>query len=138
MCKIGDIVVIKNYVSENGKNIGVHSFIVIDDSNGKIRGLSYDFVATVISSFKNKVHKKKKLNYEENLEIKNSHLMNNQKLKKASYVKIDKIFYFDKNNIDYYVLGKISNEYLVKILNLVSVLSEKNKLLLVTKNIENK
>lgn len=138
MCKIGDIIVIKNYISENNKIIGVHSFIVIDDNNGKIHGISYDFVATVMSSFKDKNHKNKKLQYQENLEIKNSHLMNSKKLKKDSYVKIDKIFYFDKSSIEYYVFGKVSKKYLNQILNLVTLLSEENKLVLVTNNLKNK
>lgn len=137
MCKIGDIIVIKNYISENNKIIGIHSFIVIDDNNGKIHGLSYDFVATVMSSFKDENHKNKKLQYQENLEIKNSHLINN-KLKKDSYVKTNKIFYFDKTNIEYYIFGKVSKKYLNQILNLVKLLSEENKLVLVTNNLKNK
>ena len=83
-------------------------------------------------------HKIKKLQYHENLELKNIHLMNNKKLKKDSYVKVNKIFYFDKSNIEYYIFEKVSKKYINEILNLVSLLSEEDKLILVTNNLKKK
>ena len=69
MCKLGDIIVVNKYIGEDGKEIGKHSFIVIDDNPDCIRGLDYSHVTTVISSFKNEEQRKRKLNYKENLEI---------------------------------------------------------------------
>ena len=66
MCKLGDIIVVNKYIGENGKHIGRHSFIVIDDNEDIIRGIEYTHIATVISSFKSKEQKRKKLNYKGN------------------------------------------------------------------------
>ena len=47
MCKIGDIIIVNGY-KDNGNTIPSHSFVVVSDENGKIQGLSYDFVANVL------------------------------------------------------------------------------------------
>ena len=96
MCKIGDIIVIEKYTAENNKQVSMHSFIVVDDQHGIISGLNYDIVTNVISSFKNEEHKIKKLSFKENLEISNNDLKFNKKLKRSSYIKADKLFYFNK------------------------------------------
>ena len=41
MCKVGDIIVVNKYIAENGKEIGRHSFVVIDDNPDSICGLDY-------------------------------------------------------------------------------------------------
>lgn len=43
MCKIGDIIIVNQYKDKNN-TISKHSFVVIDDENGTIQGLSYDFI----------------------------------------------------------------------------------------------
>ena len=48
MCKLGDIIVVNKYIGENGKHIGRHSFIVIDNNEDIIRGIEYTHIATVI------------------------------------------------------------------------------------------
>ena len=64
MCKIGDIIVVRKYIGDDGKIINKqHSFIVIDDNSNQISGLKYDMVANVMSSFRDDKHKKKKLKY---------------------------------------------------------------------------
>ncbi len=57
MCKLGGIIVIKKY-KDRGNNLSRHSFVVIDYEPGAIRGLSYDLVCNVMSSFKSKEQKK--------------------------------------------------------------------------------
>ncbi len=52
MCKVGDIILVHDYIS-NGVPLQKHSFIVIDDHNGEIRGLEYDWICNVLSSIKN-------------------------------------------------------------------------------------
>ena len=56
MCQIGDIIIINQYKDRNNV-ISKHSFVVIDDENGTIQGLLYDFVANALSSFKKEYQK---------------------------------------------------------------------------------
>lgn len=59
MCKIGDIIVVKKYIGDDGKVIDKqHSFVVIDDNADCVGGISYDLVTNVMSSFKDEEHKK--------------------------------------------------------------------------------
>ena len=97
MCKLGDIIVVNKYFGDDGKEIGTHSFVVVDDNNGTIKGLDYTMVSTVISSFKSKEQKQHKLKHDGNLEITNNDIAEGKELKKPSYVKADKLFY-TKNN----------------------------------------
>ena len=53
MCKMGDIIVVNKYIGDDGKEIGKHSFVVINDEGGTISGLDYTMVSSAISSFKN-------------------------------------------------------------------------------------
>lgn len=59
MCKIGDIIVIKEYRSIDDKIMKEHSFIVINDEAGIVKGLPYTFVASVMSSFKSQEQRDK-------------------------------------------------------------------------------
>lgn len=59
MCKVGDIILIRNYQSE----VKTTFIIAIVDKPGKIRGLSYDIICNVMFSFKNEKQKKKKLKF---------------------------------------------------------------------------
>lgn len=135
MCKLGDIIVVNKYIGDDKKEIGAHSFIVVDDTNGTIKGLEYTMVASVISSFKSEEHKKKKLKFQENIEITNNNLIEGKNLKKPSYVKVDKLFYFDKNNLDYYIFARISDDFLDELLKIILQLSEKEKLTIITDNL---
>lgn len=127
MCKLGDIIVVKEYIGDDGERIGKHSFIVVDDNNGMI--------TYVISSFKNKRHRKYKLKFDENIEVKNEALDGQKELKKPSYVKADKLFYFNKNNLDYYVFARVSDDFLDELLKVILQLSERDKLTIVTNNL---
>ena len=49
--KIGDIIVIDRFVSQ-GVPVAMHSFVVIEDRNGEVCSLNYDFIALLMSSFK--------------------------------------------------------------------------------------
>lgn len=46
MCKYGDIIVIDKYKTEDGFDMSRHSFIVVDDREGIIKGFSYDIIAS--------------------------------------------------------------------------------------------
>ena len=64
MCKLGDIILVENYIGDDGKEINQHSFVVVSDEKGTIAGLDYSMVASVISSFKSEEQRQKKLKYE--------------------------------------------------------------------------
>lgn len=101
-----------------------------------IQGLAYDLVTTAISSFKGKKHKKEKLLYKGNKKI-NSFIKNEREvsMKKDSYIKADKLFYFKKEKLKYYVFGRISDDLLEELFELIIKLREENKLLDVKDNL---
>lgn len=135
MCKLGDIIVVKKYIGDDGKTIGKHSFVVINDKPGFIEGLQYDLVTNVMSSFKDEEQRMKKLRFEENVEILSKHINSTLPSNdKSGFIKSDQLIYFDKSKIDYYVLGHIDNELLDELMMIVISLSQKGKL---KNNIEN-
>ena len=75
MCKVGDVIVIDKYISDDGTVLSRHSFVVIDDNTDEIKGLKYDFVANVMSSFKDEKHKHRKLKYKENVGVTSDDLL---------------------------------------------------------------
>ncbi len=134
MCKLGDIIVVNKYIGDDGNIINRHSFVVVDDEKGVISGLDYDMVASVISSFKCEDHKKKKLKYKENMELPIDSMCSGQ-LKKNSYIKVDQAYYFNKNKIDYYVLGKLKQKYIDRLLNSIIELDFGNKIKIIVNNL---
>lgn len=106
MCKIGDIILIKKYKDGNNK-IGRHSFIVIDDRKGIIEGLPYDMICNVLSSFKSEEQKDRKLGYDGNFPISHDDTVTNPHNGNNGYVKADQLYYFNKDKIDYRVIGNI-------------------------------
>ena len=51
MCKVGDIIVVRNYLSQ-GQTIKRHSFVVLSTEHGEIQGMDFDLVCNVMSSFR--------------------------------------------------------------------------------------
>lgn len=137
MCKLGDIIVVNKYIAENGETIGRHSFIVIDDNPDSIQGLEYTHVTTVISSFKDEEQRKSKLKYKGNLEvIEFEKDGSTKKFKNQSYIKADKLFYFNKSKLDYYVFGRISDDLLDELMRLILLLDKEKKLTIITDNLQ--
>lgn len=136
MCKLGDIILIKEFKGEDGVLLKQHSFIVIDDNKNQISGLDYDFVAPIMSSFRDEEHKKKILSYKVNKELKNEDIEGEFELKKPSYVKTNKLYYFNKRKIKYAVLARITDEYLDELVKVILELDKKDKLSLITENIK--
>ena len=134
MCKIGDIILVPKYIGDDNKIIHNHFFVVVNDENGKIEGLKFDIVGTVMSSFKNEANKEKKLKYEENIEITEEELNFSNHKARDGYVKADQLYYFDKSKICYYVIGQVDGDVLIRILEKIEYLDTKNKL---KQNIEN-
>ncbi len=136
MCKLGDIIVVNKYIGDDGEEIGRHSFIVIDDNPNFIQGLEYTHVTAVISSFKNAEQREKKLKYEGNLEVSEYEKDGTHSFSKPSYVKADKLFYFHKDKLDYYVFGRISDDLLDELMRLIIKLSNEGKLNIITENLQ--
>lgn len=109
MCQIGDIIIINQY-KDGDNTISKHSFVVIDDENGTIQGLSYDFVANTLSSFKSPKQKKRKLSYPGNFAITSNDTVTNPHNNKDGYIKADQLYYFAKDKISYRVIGQIKED----------------------------
>ena len=138
MCKIGDIIVIKKYIGDDGKVIDKqHSFVVIDDNADCVGGISYDLVTNVMSSFKDEEHKRKKLSHKENLEIRSDNIISNTKNGRDGYIKADQLFYFDKSMIDYYVFARVDEELFDELIRLIIELRYENKVKMNIKNLNN-
>lgn len=129
MCKLGDIIVIDEYIGEDGVRICKHSFVVISDKPDFIEGLQYDLVTNVMSSFKDEEQRNKKLRFMENVEIISEDIVSIKGInKKSGFIKADQLIYFDKNKIKYYVIGHISDKLLDELMMIIVFLAEKNKL----------
>ncbi|MGF7018785.1 protein associated with RNAse G/E [Lachnospiraceae bacterium PF1-21] len=115
MCKIGDIICIESYKS-NGVEVGRHSFVVIEDEDGQIEGISYDIVCNVMSSFKNEEQKARKLRYPGNYALSSVDTVTNPDNNKDGYLKTDQLYFFIKDKIQYNVIGNVKPEIMEKIL----------------------
>lgn len=119
MCKVGDIILIDKY--KHGTNIlSHHSFIVISDEGGKIEGLNYDIICNVLSSFKDDKQKERKLSYDGNFPVANDDTVTNPDNGLNGYVKTDQLYYFNKEKIDFKVIGYINPEILELIIEFVN------------------
>lgn len=134
MCKIGDIIAVSNFIGDGNNLVKAHYFVVVNDENGQIEGLSFDIVGAVMSSFKSDEHKNKKLKYEENIAINEKEgKINNHDLK-YGYIKADQLHYFSKKKTAYFVVGQVDGDVLIKILLRMQYLDTKGNL---KQNIEN-
>ncbi len=122
MCKVGDIILIKRYKSHN-MDLKQHSFVVLNTDGGEIQGLSYDLVCNVMSSFHSEEHRKKKLKFPGNLEYTPSDENVRHGHGKQGYIKADQFYYFNKSKIDYLVIGSISVELFIELIQLINNLS---------------
>nr|DAU90976.1 MAG TPA: endoribonuclease [Caudoviricetes sp.] len=118
MCKIGDIILVDNY-KDNGCNLNKHSFIVIEDENGTIEGVPYDFICNVMSSFKNDEQKLRKLRYPGNFPISHNDTVTDPHNNRDGFVKTDQLYYFKKDNINFKVIGNVIPEVLDMIFDFI-------------------
>lgn len=136
MCKLGDIIVVKEFKNEDGNTIPKHSFVVINDEENYVEGLRYDFVSNMMCSFHNDEHKNKKLRFEENLLIKEE-LIDGEKINnKGGYIKADQLYYFNKNFIEYKVIAHMESELLDDLVQLILILNKKGLLKNIISNLE--
>ncbi|MBQ8315383.1 MAG: hypothetical protein IJ427_12905 [Lachnospiraceae bacterium] len=123
MCKIGDIIVVKNYKSQ-GVNISKHSFVVLSTEQGKIQGLDFDLVCNVMSSFHSEEHRKQKMRYPGNFEYSAEQENVHGGHGKAGFIKAEQFYYFDRNKLDFYVLGNVEPELFNALIAYIQTLDE--------------
>ena len=124
MCKQGDIIVINEY-KDHGSVLSRHSFVVIDDEGGTVQGLSFDFIAQVMSSFKSEEQKQRKLKYPGNFPITASDKnMNPGANNKEGYIKAEQFYYFDKSKTKFYVIGKMTDTTFFVLLDFIESLAD--------------
>lgn len=109
MCKVRDIIVVDEY-EHDGKMMNKHSFVIIDDEADEIQGLPYDFVANVMSSFKDEEQKARKLRYAGNFPVELEDRVTNPDNGKTGYIKAEQFYYFKKDTIQFKVIGEINED----------------------------
>ncbi|EJT6154947.1 hypothetical protein N2W29_003107 [Clostridium perfringens] len=119
MCKAGDIIIINNY-NHNGETMKKHSFVVVDDESGEIQGLDYDFVANVMSSFKNEKQKAQKLKYPGNFPVEVNDTITNPDNGKEGFIKSEQFYYFNKAKIDFMVIGQMTKKKFEELIEFIN------------------
>ncbi len=123
MCKVGDIILVNKYKHGN-KELSRHSFVVLSTEGGSVRGLDYDLICNVMSSFKDEEQKKRKLAYPGNLEVAHDGTNVPSGNTKGGYIKAEQFYYFDKDSIDYMVIGNVTIELFTALMRLIDELDE--------------
>ena len=110
MCKVGDIILVDSYKT-NGKTMNQHSFIVLDDSNGKIRGLDFNMVGIVMSSFKDEKQRLNKMKYPGNFPVSfvDQNIIDGGN-GKDGFTKTEQFYYFNKSKINFNVIGYLQED----------------------------
>lgn len=121
-CNEGDIILISNYISEDGLRQDQHSFVVVSTLGGEIRGLSYDFACNVMSSIKGQAHKEEVLKHPENflVDIGDSYVEGGNN--KEGYIKANQIYYFAEEKTAYNVIGMLLPEIYQELIDLIQSL----------------
>lgn len=110
MCQIGDIILVYNPLRMH-KRIGMHSFVVLDDSKGEIKGVEFDFVGLLMSSMDTQEKQERLMKYDANFPV----TPDEQDIEeggngKKACIKADQFYYFNKEKIKYRILGKLDEE----------------------------
>ena len=128
MCKIGDILVVRNPVVDH-KPIGQHSFIVLDDRNGIVSVFEYDFISLLLTSYEDENRREKLSSKEGNLPIaKDDKSFDDDKYRKNnrnSFVEADNLFYFSKEKISFKKIGELSPDIFNIIIDFINELNAK-------------
>lgn len=109
MCNVGDIIVVSNY-NDNGKNLSRHSFVVLSNEAGQIQGLEYDILCNVMSSFKSDEQRERKMRFPGNFPVAHTDSVIDGGNTKDGYIKAEQFYYFNKEKIDYIVIGNVKPE----------------------------
>ena len=129
MCKVGDILLIFN--ARNKRSVGMHPFIVLDDSEGKVSGVySYNFIGLLLTSADTEEKKERLSKIEGNFPIAEEDKILNEGRNhdnRDAYVEADQFFYFDKHKIKYIRIGSIEPDIYNLIVEFIEELGENGK-----------
>ena len=106
-CKKGDIILIDDYY-HGGQPISKHSFVVLSNEGGTIKGLDYHFICNVLSSFDNEEQRNKKRGYPGNFEITHTDSSIIDGNTKDGFIKAEQIYYFNEDKVHYKVIGSLN------------------------------
>lgn len=130
MCQIGDILLIYNSKS-NGKFVGQHPFIVLDDRNDIVNGVyAYDFIGLIMTSANTPEKKERLSKIEGNFPISpDDKIMAEGKDKdnRYAYAEVDQFFYFAKSKIKYLHIGRMDGEAFNLIIEFIQELIDDGK-----------
>ncbi|HOO68078.1 MAG TPA: hypothetical protein PLC53_01765 [Bacilli bacterium] len=137
MCEPGDIILIDKFVDDAGKTNTQHSFVVLSVEAGKIQGIDYKMVLSLMSSFRGKSeeYKTKKLSYWWNIYIDatNTDVPNGNK--EEGFIKGNQLYYFTIGPEECNVIGSVTIEvweklnYIIKKLDKMDKKDNKNRLI---------
>ena len=131
MCKVGDIIIIEKFKNETGEDVARHPFIVISTKNGIIESMSFDMIGVLMSSIKNEEHRKKKLSYDVNIELKKE-----AGAKVDSYIKGNQLYCFQQDKIDYFKVGCVDIDVFLELREEIKKLAKQRKAVFITTNLE--
>lgn len=125
MCQIGDIILVYN-PKRFRKPIGMHSFVVLDDKHGKIRGFDFDFIGLLMSSMDTEDKREKLMKYDGNFPI----TPEEQDIEdggngKDACIKAEQFYYFSKDKIKYQVIGRLEEDVFNLLIEFIEELNEK-------------
>ena len=125
MCKIGDIILIYN-PKRFRKPIGMHSFVVLDDTQGTIKSMDFDFIGLLMSSMDTEEKHEKLMRYDGNFPI----TPDEQDIEdggngKEACIKAEQFYYFNKEKIKYKVLGRLDEEIFNLLIEFIQELNQK-------------
>ena len=130
MCEIGDIIVIEKYKDGN-RDLSRHSFVVIQDEGGCIKGLNFDIIALVMSSFKDEQKRKRKMQYDNFPIVPDDRDLSGDGNEKDGYIKADQFYFFQKANLEYRVIGRLKDDILLLLFEFIETeLKEDPKLII--------
>lgn len=127
MCRVGDIILIYG-AKDNGSWVGRHPFLVLEDEKGIVRGTyEFDFVAALLSSNETEEKREKMLKYETNFPIAKGDKIDviNEEKNKDSFVALDPIFYFSKDEVSYFKLCSLSEDIFNLVVEYIEELNSK-------------
>ena len=127
MCKVGDIIVVDECRVGN-REIGRHSYIVLNTDKGEIEGLPFDLVCNIMSSLEGKddEYKKRKLSYPENMPYLPSEENVTNGHGKEGFVKAGIFYLFNRETIKYKVIGNVHIELYLRLINYIEHMDPDN------------
>lgn len=124
MCQIGDIILVYN-PKRFLKPIGVHSFVVLDDMHGKIRGFDFDFIGLLMSSMDTENKRERLMRYDGNFPITpDEQDIDDGGNGKLACIKAEQFYYFNKDKIRYKVIGKLDSDIFNLLIEFIQELNE--------------